>query len=194
MLDFVNLLVPVESDALYTLYMTLSVTMIALMCLSAIAAIVLVLLQPGNSTGIDALGGSSETFFGKNKGKSIEAKMKKWTIVCLVVLVIFSIPFFILHLGPLWTYLTEPPGAFPRKSRLFFVRAEAGSPFSGFFTLFRNFSSPFYFLRAASFSGWRNARPAMPRPTRGLMPAVSVPAAVTVCPADGFPARRTANR
>ncbi|HIU58908.1 MAG TPA: preprotein translocase subunit SecG [Candidatus Scatosoma pullistercoris] len=103
MLDFVNLLVPVESDALYTLYMTLSVTMIALMCLSAVAAIVLVLLQPGNSTGIDALGGSSETFFGKNKGKSIEAKMKKWTIVCLVVLVIFSIAFYILQLESLWT-------------------------------------------------------------------------------------------
>ncbi len=102
MLEFVSLLVPTRNDALYNLYMTLSVLMIALMCLAAIAAIVLVLLQPGNSTGIDALGGSSETFFGKNKGKSIEAKMKKWTIACLVVLVIFSIAFYILQLESLW--------------------------------------------------------------------------------------------
>ena len=79
-----------------------SVTMIALMFLSAAAAIVLVLLQPGNSTGIDALGGSSETFFGKNKGKSIEARMKKWTIICLVILVIFSICFYILQLEKIW--------------------------------------------------------------------------------------------
>ena len=82
--------------------MGLSVTMIALMFLSAAAAIVLVLLQPGNSTGIDALGGSSETFFGKNKGKSIEARMKKWTVICLVVLVIFSICFYILQLESIW--------------------------------------------------------------------------------------------
>ena len=102
MLDFINLLLPTKSDAFYNLYMGLSVTMIALMFLSAAAAIVLVLLQPGNSTGIDTLGGSSETFFGKNKGKSIEARMKKWTIICLVILVIFSICFYILQLEKIW--------------------------------------------------------------------------------------------
>lgn len=102
MLDFINLLLPTKSDAFYNLYMGLSVTMIALMFLSAAAAIVLVLLQPGNSTSIDALGGSSETFFGKNKGKSIEARMKKWTIICLVILVIFSICFYILQLEKIW--------------------------------------------------------------------------------------------
>ena len=102
MLDFINLLLPTKSDAFYNLYMGLSVTMIALMFLSAAAAIVLVLLQPGNSTGIDALGGSSETFFGKNKGKSIEARMKKWTIICLVILVIFSICFYIIQLEKIW--------------------------------------------------------------------------------------------
>ena len=102
MLDFINLLLPTKSDAFYNLYMGLSVTMIDLMFLSAAAAIVLVLLQPGNSTGIDALGGSSETFFGKNKGKSIEARMKKWTIICLVILVIFSICFYILQLEKIW--------------------------------------------------------------------------------------------
>lgn len=102
MLDFVNLLVPTKSDASYNLYMGLSVTMIALMCLAAIAAIILVLLQPGNSTGIDALGGSSETFFGKNKGKSIESRMKKWTVICLIVLILFSICFYILQLESIW--------------------------------------------------------------------------------------------
>jgi preprotein translocase, secG subunit len=102
MLEFMNLLVPTKNDALYNLYMGLSVTMIALMFLSALAAIILVLLQPGNSTGINALGGSSETFFGKNKGKSIEARMKKWTIACLVILVIFSISFYILQLESIW--------------------------------------------------------------------------------------------
>ena len=103
MFNLMNLLAtPVKGEAYYQLRMGLSVTMIALMAISAIAAIILVLLQPSNSSGIDALGGSSETFFGKNKGKSIEAKMKKWTIICLVVLVIFSVAFYILQIDSIW--------------------------------------------------------------------------------------------
>ena len=62
----------------------------------------LVLIQPGNSTGIDALGGSSETFFGKNKGRSLESKMKRWTVICLVVLAVFAVAFFILQLDGVW--------------------------------------------------------------------------------------------
>lgn len=102
MLNLVNLLVPTSTDASYALYRALSFVMIALMFVSAIVAIVLVLLQPGNSTGVSALGGSSETFFGKNKGKSIEARMKKWTIICLVILVVFSVCFYILQIDAIW--------------------------------------------------------------------------------------------
>ena len=102
MLKLMNLLAPVSTDAAYGLYFGLSVTMIVLMAVAALAAIVLVLMQPSNSSGIDALGGSSETFFGKNKGKSIEAKMKKWTWICLAVLVLFSIAFYILQLESIW--------------------------------------------------------------------------------------------
>ena len=106
MLNFVNLLAtntgaPVGHEA-YTLYLVLSGIMIILMAVAAVTAIVLVLLQPANSSGIDALGGSSETFYGKTKGKSIEARMKKWTWICLIVLVIFSIAFYILQLEAIW--------------------------------------------------------------------------------------------
>ncbi|MBQ9117836.1 MAG: preprotein translocase subunit SecG [Clostridia bacterium] len=76
--------------------------MIILMAVAALVSIVLVLLQPANSSGIDALGGSSETFFGKNKGKSIEAKMKTWTIICLIVLAVLSIAFFVLQIDAIW--------------------------------------------------------------------------------------------
>ena len=105
MLNLMNLLasdLPFKSEALRNLHMTLSVTMIILMAISALTAIVLVLLQPSNSSGIDALGGSSETFFGKNKGKSIEAKMKKWTWICLAILIVFAITFYILQIPALW--------------------------------------------------------------------------------------------
>ena len=103
MLNLVNLLIPVKGEAYYALRMGLSVSLIVLMAISAITAIVLVLLQPSNSSGIDALGGSSETFFGKNKGKSIVAKMKKWTWICLAILVVLAIVFYVLQIESLWT-------------------------------------------------------------------------------------------
>ena len=76
--------------------------MIPATTISAIIAILIVLFQPGNSTGIDALGGSSETFFGKNKGRSLESKMKRWTVISLIVLTLFSIVFFILQIEAVW--------------------------------------------------------------------------------------------
>jgi len=86
----------------YTIYRTVSLVFIILMLVAAVAAIILVMLQPGNSQGIDALGGSSETFFGKNKGKSTESILKKWTVVCLVILTVLSIIFFILQIPQVW--------------------------------------------------------------------------------------------
>ena len=81
MLNMVNLLAVAKGEAFYNLFFGLRLAMIILMCVSALTAIVLVLLQPANSSGIDALGGSSETFFGKNKGRTMEAKLVKLTKV-----------------------------------------------------------------------------------------------------------------
>ncbi len=81
----------------YNAYKAILIVLIILMAITAITAIILVLLQPANSSGIDALGGSSETFFGKNKGKSIEAKMKRWTWICLAILTVLSVAFYVIR-------------------------------------------------------------------------------------------------
>ena len=94
------LLAPTTDAASYAAYRLTSFILIALMGIAAIVAIILVLMQPANSTGIDALGGSGETFFGKNKGKSIESRMKKWTWICLIILAVFSIAFFVVQQLP----------------------------------------------------------------------------------------------
>ena len=93
-----NLLVPAN----FLPYRIVSITLIVLMGIAALAAIVLVMLQPGNSQGIDALGGSSETFYGKNKGRSIESKLKMWTLICLGVLAVLAVVFFILQIEAIW--------------------------------------------------------------------------------------------
>ena len=100
MSNLIALLAPTTDAASYAAYRLTSFILIALMGIAAIVAIILVLLQPANSTGIDALGGSGETFFGKNKGKSIESRMKKWTWICLVVLAVFSTAFFVVQQLP----------------------------------------------------------------------------------------------
>ena len=93
---------PFENDSLETIFFTVHAILIIIMAIAALAAIVLILMQPSNSSGIDALGGSSETFFGKNKGKSIEAKMKKWTWICLAILVVCAICVYVNISLPFW--------------------------------------------------------------------------------------------
>ena len=101
MWNFINLLMAggnggyFDDKTLNTYYVCAGI-LITLMAVAALTLIILVLMQPANSSGIDALGGSSETFFGKNKGKSTEAKMKKWTWVCLAVLAVLSILLYVL--------------------------------------------------------------------------------------------------
>ena len=83
----------------YTAYVTLTTMAIIMMFLAALAAIILVLLQQSNSEGIEGITGSSETFFGKNKGQSIESKLKKWSWICLGVLAGIAITFYIVVLA-----------------------------------------------------------------------------------------------
>ena len=90
-----NLLVAM-GDPQYITYVVLTTIAIVAMFLAAIVAIILVLLQQSNSEGIQGITGSSETFFGKNKGQSIESKLKKWSWICLGVLAVISIAFYIV--------------------------------------------------------------------------------------------------
>ena len=105
MLYLQNLLTMLDrpfEDGLAPIFYTIQTILIVAMAIAALASIILILMQPSNSSGIDALGGSSETFFGKNKGKSIEAKMKKWTWICLAILAVCAICVYINISLPFW--------------------------------------------------------------------------------------------
>lgn len=53
--------------------------------LSSIAIIVLVLLQEGKSAGLSgAIAGGAETFFGKNKGRTMEQRLVKITRIIAI--------------------------------------------------------------------------------------------------------------
>ena len=65
-----------------------------LLIISSILIIVVVLLQESRSSGLSgAIAGGAETFFGKNKGRTIEAKL------CKSGQSIFPLHFFIIALA-----------------------------------------------------------------------------------------------
>ena len=67
------------------------ITVVLVVC--ALVLIATVLLQPGESNGLGAIAGGAETFFGKNKAKTMEGKLALATkisaaafIVCALVI------------------------------------------------------------------------------------------------------------
>ena len=65
----------------------------------SIVLIIIVLMQEGKSAGLSgAIAGGAETFFGKNKGRTYEAKLAKFTKFV-------AIAFFVLALGTMLLFL-----------------------------------------------------------------------------------------
>ena len=50
-----------------------------------------VLLQPGESNGLGAIAGGAETFFGKNKAKSMEGKLALATKISAAVFIVCAL-------------------------------------------------------------------------------------------------------
>ena len=62
--------------------------MFVLVC---IVATVLVLLQEGRSQGLGAIAGAAESYWGKNKGRSMEGNQEKWTKILMVVFFVLAV-------------------------------------------------------------------------------------------------------
>ncbi|MDD4188823.1 MAG: preprotein translocase subunit SecG [Eubacteriales bacterium] len=63
----------------------------------SITIVVLVLLQSAKSEGLSgSIAGGAETFFGKNKGRTLDAMLSKFTSFVAVAFLITSIVLFIL--------------------------------------------------------------------------------------------------
>ncbi|MBO4808282.1 MAG: preprotein translocase subunit SecG [Lachnospiraceae bacterium] len=55
-----------------------------------LALIVLVLMQEGKSAGLGAISGAAETYWGKNKGRSMEGALVKITKVLAVLFMLLA--------------------------------------------------------------------------------------------------------
>ena len=70
---------------------TVELILTILQVLVCVVITVLILLQNGKSEGLgSAMSGAAETFFGKNKGRSVEAKLQKVTAILAVAFILLT--------------------------------------------------------------------------------------------------------
>ncbi|NLO86517.1 MAG: preprotein translocase subunit SecG [Clostridiales bacterium] len=62
-----------------------------LLLIASLVMIVTVLLQSSERSGMGAIGGAAETFFGKNKARGMDAKLALLTKICAGIFVGLSI-------------------------------------------------------------------------------------------------------
>ena len=63
----------------------------------ALVLVVVVLFQSGKQAGLSgSIAGGSETFFGKNKGRTIDALLEKWTSIVAILFLITSIALYFI--------------------------------------------------------------------------------------------------
>lgn len=64
--------------------------------LISVVLIMLVIFQEGHSKGLGIIGGGADTFFGKSKGRSIDAKLKRFTTIAAIVFAVLTIVLYLM--------------------------------------------------------------------------------------------------
>lgn len=73
----------------------LRIVLIALMVVIGLALVVVIMFQPSSSSGMGALTGQRDTFYAKDKSKSLESVMKRITMVLGIIEGVLAIFFFV---------------------------------------------------------------------------------------------------
>ena len=95
-MNLLNMLMVSETGLLWQVWPVIKVILLVIMSLCALFIIAVVLFQPGNSSGISALGGATETYLSKNKGKTFEHKMRVMTVISGIIFAVLCIVFAII--------------------------------------------------------------------------------------------------
>ena len=56
-----------------------------------IAMTVIVLMQEGKSAGLGAISGAAESYWGKNKGRSMEGELEKFTKIAAILIFLLAL-------------------------------------------------------------------------------------------------------
>ena len=66
--------------------------------LCSIFMIISVMVQEGNTNGMTGItGDSSDTFYNRNRGQSMQGKIKKWTVIDAVAILVLCLVYLVLN-------------------------------------------------------------------------------------------------
>ena len=72
------------------------IILLVLFIIDSLALATIVLMQEGKAAGLGAISGAAETYWGKNKGRSMEGMLVKITRACVVLFLVIAI---VLNMG-----------------------------------------------------------------------------------------------
>lgn len=75
----------------------IKIVLVCILLVLAVGMIVFVLMQKSESNGINAVTGQSQTFYNKNKGATLQGKIKILTIIDAVCILVICIIYLILN-------------------------------------------------------------------------------------------------
>lgn len=70
---------------------TLRIILTIIFIIVSVALAAIVLLQEGKSAGLGAISGAAETYWGKNKGRSMEGNLVKVTRYLAIVFIVLAV-------------------------------------------------------------------------------------------------------
>ena len=70
---------------------TLKIVLSVLFIIVSLVITIVILFQEGKSAGLGTIAGVADTYWGKNKGRSIEGKLEKGTKILVVVFMVIAI-------------------------------------------------------------------------------------------------------
>ena len=74
----------------------LKIVLMIIFAIDCIALTIVVLMQEGKSAGLGAIAGAADTYWGKNKGRSMEGRLVTGTKILVVLFVVIAA---VLNLG-----------------------------------------------------------------------------------------------
>ena len=74
----------------------LKIILTVVFILISIVISAVILMQEGKSAGLGAIAGAADTYWGKNKGRSMEGRLVKITRVCVILVLLLAL---VLNLG-----------------------------------------------------------------------------------------------
>ena len=68
----------------------LKIVLTVLFIIICLALVVVVLMQEGKSAGLGSISGAAETYWGRNKGRSMEGRLVKFTKILAVLFMVIA--------------------------------------------------------------------------------------------------------